>query len=172
MSPPPTQIDTIESDDFSALESWLAEGSHEPSMKRARKVASKRQTYTATSRGHCHEHFFSKRAGSWSDLGASPELNAALNSRGYGHPAVAQVDAWGAIAEGRPLLLAHPPGTGKTLAYLAPLAQRCAAWEAAEGPAAMCEARVVVVVPTHELAQQLVRQVRDGTATGTQARTS
>jgi ATP-dependent RNA helicase RhlE len=90
---------------------------------------------------------------SFSDLGLVPELLRALEGEGYTQPTPVQEQAIPLILGGRDLLAAAQTGTGKTAAFTLPLLQRLAA-TGAPGP------RVLVLVPTRELAAQVADSVR------------
>ncbi len=112
--------------------------------------------------------FFSPTHASWAQLGASAELQAALSAAGAARPSGIQARAWAALAPGAPtaaasphVLLADAAGAGKTLAYLAPLVAALRAAEAAGvARAAARSPHVVVLVPTAELAAQVLAVAR------------
>jgi ATP-dependent RNA helicase DDX18/HAS1 len=99
---------------------------------------------------------------SWSEAGADAALADALASLGFARPSNIQAAAFKALAsDAAHVALADQAGSGKTLAYLAPLVQALKARERATGQrAAPRRPRVVVVVPTAELAAQVVRVCR------------
>ncbi|MBL6752322.1 MAG: DEAD/DEAH box helicase, partial [Nevskia sp.] len=90
---------------------------------------------------------------SFSELGLVPELLRALEGEGYTQPTPVQTQAIPLILAGRDVLAAAQTGTGKTAAFTLPLLQRLAA-TGAPGP------RVLVLVPTRELAAQVAESVR------------
>jgi len=89
----------------------------------------------------------------FSELGILPALIAALERQGIVEPMPIQVEALPALMAGKDAYLTSETGTGKTLAYLLPLLSRI--------DTALAATQVVVVVPTHELAIQIQRQVCD-----------
>jgi superfamily II DNA/RNA helicase len=94
---------------------------------------------------------------SFSTLGVSARVVRALERRGMRAPfAVQQLVLPDALA-GLDVLAASPTGSGKTLAFGIPLIERVAA--ASGGPAAL------VLVPTRELASQVVEQLEPLAAT-------
>lgn len=105
---------------------------------------------------------------SWAALGAPAELVAALASVGAATPSKIQALAWTALApSSQPaaasphVLIADAAGSGKTLAYLAPLVARLRALEAAGGgQSAPLAPRCLILVPTSELAQQVLGVAR------------
>lgn len=89
----------------------------------------------------------------FSELGISAPLVAALNKQAVTTPTAIQALAIPAISGGRDVYIHSETGSGKTLAYLLPLvAQLDLKSEATQ---------VVVVAPTHELAIQIQRQSCD-----------
>ena len=156
---------------WSELDAWL-EGQHEsqpePRQRRAR--------WTATAAGHIHEHFHphNTRMREWAALGASERLVANLARLGYDRPSVAQSNAFAPIAAGENVLLADDHGAGKTLALVAPLVQKLWDWEEEFGRTGPGEVRALIIVPTNDLAQQILdlarevarRSIRASVATG------
>jgi ATP-dependent RNA helicase RhlE len=85
------------------------------------------------------------------ELGLSEELARACRDAGYAVPSPIQVQAIPAVLRGEDLLGLAPTGSGKTAAYALPLLQQLAA-----GPQrAFRRVRVLVLVPTRELAVQV-----------------
>jgi ATP-dependent RNA helicase DDX18/HAS1 len=108
---------------------------------------------------------------SWSELGASEEMCAALSAAGAARPSAIQASAWAALTALAPstphVLLADAAGSGKTLAYLAPLVAALRAGEAAGLPrAAPNSPHVLVLTPTAELAAQVLSVCRALSAGG------
>eukprot|EP00887_Chlorella_sp_A99_P006189 scaffold3.g6189.t1 len=109
--------------------------------------------------------FFS--SSSFAELGASPAVVEALAALGVRRPSHIQAAAYRALLSlpgggPRHVLLADHAGSGKTLAYLLPHLQLLAAEEAAAGRPATrprCP-RLLIVVPTAELAAQALRVCR------------
>lgn len=170
-----TPRDTVEEQEqelsWSELDAWL-EGQHEsqpePRQRRAR--------WTATAAGHIHEHFHphNTRMREWAALGASERLVDNLARLGYDRPSVAQSNSFAPIAAGENVLLADDHGAGKTLALVAPLVQKLWDWEEEFGRTGPGEVRALIIVPTNDLAQQILdlarevarRSIRASVATG------
>ncbi|HEX4871587.1 MAG TPA: DEAD/DEAH box helicase [Nevskiaceae bacterium] len=92
---------------------------------------------------------------SFQEMGLLPGLLSAIAREGYTTPTPIQARAVPAILSGRDLLAAAQTGTGKTAAFTLPLLQRLA-----QAPAASNAPRVLVLVPTRELAAQVQDSVR------------
>ncbi len=90
---------------------------------------------------------------SFSELGLAPELLRAIADEGYTQPTPIQKQAIPLVLEGRDLLAAAQTGTGKTAAFTLPILHKLAS-SGAPGP------RVLVLVPTRELAAQVAESVR------------
>jgi ATP-dependent RNA helicase RhlE len=86
-------------------------------------------------------------APSFADLGLRPELLTSLDRLGFAQPTDIQIAAIPAVLEGHDALIRAETGAGKTLAYGLPLLQRLAGTPQLP--------RVLVVVPTRELALQV-----------------
>lgn len=86
------------------------------------------------------------------ELGVAPILAQALEKEKITTPTKVQEQTFRAIADGKNALAQSCTGSGKTLAYLLPLMQRYMETENGN--------RVLIVVPTHELAVQVQRQVK------------
>jgi len=86
---------------------------------------------------------------SFSDLGLSPEILAAVEALGYTDPTPIQRDAIPHILEGRDVLGTAQTGTGKTAAFTLPMMQIMGTGDGR--PVAL------VISPTRELAQQIER---------------
>ena len=92
---------------------------------------------------------------SFSDLGLAPELLRAIADEGYTEPTPIQKQAIPLVLQGRDLLAAAQTGTGKTAAFTLPILQKLSTTtNGAPGP------RVLVLVPTRELAAQVAESVR------------
>ncbi len=87
----------------------------------------------------------------FSSLGLSPALLRALSARAYTAPTPIQAAAIPAVLQRRDVLGSAQTGSGKTLAFALPLLQQLAQ-APAEKPR---RARVLVLVPTRELAAQV-----------------
>jgi ATP-dependent RNA helicase RhlE len=88
---------------------------------------------------------------SFSSLGLSAELAQACLQAGYSVPSPIQVEAIPPLLRGQDLLALAPTGSGKTAAFALPLLQRLMA----ERPQGARRVRVLVLVPTRELAAQV-----------------
>jgi ATP-dependent RNA helicase DeaD len=89
-------------------------------------------------------------SGRFRDLGLGPKLVSVLEELGYEEPTPIQKDAIPPLLAGRDLVGQAATGTGKTAAFALPLLQRAFA-EAHKGK----QPRVLVLVPTRELAMQV-----------------
>lgn len=142
-------------EEWSPLDQWLQKGGAE---RKAGSTLEARAPWTVESAGHIHSHFFGR--GSFEQLGVSDPLCASLAACGYTQPSTAQVASFKVQAKGEDLVLAQPSGSGKTLAYLVPLLQRIAEAEAENGKTPPGGVRAIILVPTTDLAQQVVRLAR------------
>jgi len=113
----------------------------------------------------------------FSSTGLRPELLTAMAGKGYTQPTPVQAQAIPAVLQGRDVLACAPTGSGKTAAFALPLlqnllapAERLAGKQAGEwtgeraggpGHAPARLARVLVLVPTRELAIQVGATLRD-----------
>ena len=86
----------------------------------------------------------------FADLGLGPKLVSVLEELGYEEPTPIQKDAIPPLLAGRDLVGQAATGTGKTAAFALPLLQRALAT-----PGKGKEPRVLVLVPTRELAMQV-----------------
>jgi ATP-dependent RNA helicase RhlE len=91
-------------------------------------------------------------------LGLAPELLRAVAERGYEHPTPIQAEAIPLALAGRDLIGSAQTGTGKTAAFLLPILQRLAARHAERQAAPAL--RALVLVPTRELAEQVLESAR------------
>ena len=91
---------------------------------------------------------------SFSELGLAPELLRALETEGYTQPTPIQSKAIPLVIAGHDLLAAAQTGTGKTAAFTLPILHRMS------GTAPRPLPRVLVLVPTRELAAQVGESVR------------
>lgn len=95
------------------------------------------------------------RSMSFSDLGLAPALVQAAADLGFARPTPIQQEAIPSILAGRDLLATARTGTGKTAAYALPILHR---WlSTTGGPRRL---RVLVLVPTRELAAQICEVLR------------
>jgi ATP-dependent RNA helicase RhlE len=96
---------------------------------------------------------------SFDRLGLSAELLRAVRDLGYQTPTPIQLSAIPSVFGGRDLLAAAQTGTGKTAAFALPLLQRLSEEQAVpRGPRGP---RVLVLVPTRELAAQVGQSFED-----------
>lgn len=93
----------------------------------------------------------------FSQLGLSAPLLQALDALGYKEPTPVQAQAIPAVLAGRDLMAAAQTGTGKTAGFALPLLQRLS--ESEEPVASNC-IRALVLVPTRELAEQVMSSFR------------
>ena len=96
---------------------------------------------------------------SFDGLGLSPELLLAVSDEGYTTPTPVQAAAIPAVLDGRDVLAGAQTGTGKTAAFVLPIIQTLHATRR-DGGEKRHRVRVLVVVPTRELAIQVEESVR------------
>jgi ATP-dependent RNA helicase RhlE len=96
---------------------------------------------------------------SFDQLGLSAELLRAVQELGYVVPTPIQQRAIPAVHEGRDLLAAAQTGTGKTAAFALPLLQKLS--EEQPNPRGSRAPRLLVLVPTRELAAQVGQSFED-----------
>jgi ATP-dependent RNA helicase RhlE len=89
---------------------------------------------------------------SFAEIGVSRAVVSSLSERNITHPFAVQQLVIGDVLAGRDVLAKSPTGSGKTLAFGIPLADRIES--AGRRPAAL------VLVPTRELATQIVEEIR------------
>jgi ATP-dependent RNA helicase RhlE len=94
---------------------------------------------------------------SFAQLGLSPDLLRAVADSGYTEPTPVQREAIPFVLAGRDLLAGAQTGTGKTAAFVLPILQRL---NASPRPNGRRRVRVLVLVPTRELAMQVEESVR------------
>ncbi len=92
----------------------------------------------------------------FTSLGLSPALLRAVSVRGYLSPTAVQAAAIPAVLQGRDVLATAQTGSGKTAAFSLPLLQRLQQTPA-EKPRRL---RLLVLVPTRELAAQVGEEIR------------
>ena len=90
---------------------------------------------------------------SFADLGVSSAVARALSARGLTAPFPVQSAVIPDVLAGRDVLVRSPTGSGKTLAFGLPMVDRI------EADAPRCAG--LVLVPTRELAAQIVEELRD-----------
>jgi len=96
---------------------------------------------------------------SFDQLGLSADLLRAVQELGYVTPTPIQQRAIPAVHDGRDLLAAAQTGTGKTAAFALPLLQHLA--EEQPNPRGSRAPRLLVLVPTRELAAQVGQSFED-----------
>ena len=89
----------------------------------------------------------------FAELGLAAPLLDTLQALGYAAPTPVQEKAIPAILSGQDVLAAAQTGTGKTAGFALPLLHKLAAMEAPVGELGV---RVLVLVPTRELAEQVM----------------
>jgi len=92
---------------------------------------------------------------SFTSLGLSAALLQAIEDAGYITPTPVQRKAIPAVLSGRDVMAAAQTGTGKTAAFVLPLLQRLAGGQGVQAN----HIRALVLVPTRELAEQVVGTV-------------
>lgn len=96
---------------------------------------------------------------SFSSLGLTPEIAQAVTTGGYTTPTTIQQQAIPAVLRGRDIMASAQTGTGKTAAFTLPMLQRLAAPNSASTRGR--PVRGLILVPTRELAAQVMASVRD-----------
>ena len=90
----------------------------------------------------------------FTSLGLAPELLRAVAEEGYEQPTPIQLEAIPLALAGRDLIGSAQTGTGKTAAFMLPILQRLA--QRGARPAL----RALILVPTRELAEQVLQSAR------------
>ncbi|BBG93731.1 DEA(D/H)-box RNA helicase family protein [Prunus dulcis] len=99
--------------------------------------------------------FFSRK--SFRDLGCSDYMIECLRRQLFQRPSHIQAMAFAPVVEGKTSIIADQSGSGKTLAYLAPVIQRLREEELQGLSKPLSQSpRVVILVPTAELASQVL----------------
>jgi ATP-dependent RNA helicase RhlE len=93
-------------------------------------------------------------------LGLSPDLVAMVAEEGYETPTPVQTAAIPLVLEGRDVLAAAQTGTGKTAAFVLPILDRLRHHANTSFSPARHPTRVLILVPTRELAMQVDESVR------------
>ncbi len=93
-------------------------------------------------------------------LGLPAELLRAVAEEGYSEPTPIQDKAIPSVREGRDLLAAAQTGTGKTAAFALPILERLKASATGSFSPARHPVRVLVLLPTRELAMQVEESFR------------
>ncbi|XP_038978955.1 DEAD-box ATP-dependent RNA helicase 50 isoform X2 [Phoenix dactylifera] len=103
--------------------------------------------------------FFSRK--SFKDLGCTDVMIESLRGQMFLRPSHIQAMAYGPVLEGKSCIIADQSGSGKTLAYLAPIIQNLRQEEVLGlGKSLSRSPRVVILVPTAELASQVLNNCR------------
>ncbi len=97
----------------------------------------------------------------FTSLGLSEPILRAVSEQGYSTPTPIQLQAIPAVLAGGDLLAAAQTGTGKTAAFTLPLLQRLSQARPARNARGQVIPRVLVLVPTRELAAQVADNIRD-----------
>ena len=93
---------------------------------------------------------------SFKKLGLSPALLKSIQAKGYSNPSEIQQEAIPEILKGKDILAGAQTGTGKTAAFALPILHRLQNAESKRR-----RVRVLVLVPTRELASQVGESFRD-----------
>ncbi|KAF3611055.1 hypothetical protein DY000_02051262 [Brassica cretica] len=103
--------------------------------------------------------FFSRK--SFAEVGCSEGMMKALKENNFDRPAHIQALAFAPVVDGKSCIIADQSGSGKTLAYLVPVIQRLREEElqGLSKSSSGCP-RVIVLVPTAELASQVLANCR------------
>ncbi|KAF6133966.1 hypothetical protein GIB67_040730 [Kingdonia uniflora] len=103
--------------------------------------------------------FFSRK--SFKDLGCTDDVIEALRAQFFTRPSHIQAMAFDSVIEGKSCILADQSGSGKTLSYLVPVIQLLRQEELnGLGKSTPKSPRVVILVPTAELATQVLSNCR------------
>jgi ATP-dependent RNA helicase RhlE len=97
---------------------------------------------------------------SFESLGLSADLLQTVAEEGYHTPTPVQADAIPLVLQGRDLLAAAQTGTGKTAAFVLPILDRMRQHANTSFSPARHAVRVLILVPTRELAMQVDASVR------------
>ncbi|KAJ6313697.1 hypothetical protein OIU77_015060 [Salix suchowensis] len=109
-------------------------------------------------RGHENDFFSIK---SFRDLGCTDFMIESLKGQVFVRPSHIQAKAFAPVIDGKTCVIADQSGSGKTLAYLIPLIQRLRQEELQGlGQSSPQSPRVVILVPTAELASQVLNNCR------------
>ncbi|KAA3484133.1 DEAD-box ATP-dependent RNA helicase 50 isoform X1 [Gossypium australe] len=103
--------------------------------------------------------FFSRKT--FANLGCGEYMIKSLKQQLFLRPSHIQAKAFGPVIEGQSCIIADQSGSGKTLAYLAPLVQRLREEELqGVSKSSSGSPRAVIIVPTAELASQVLNSCR------------
>ncbi|CAA7405747.1 unnamed protein product [Spirodela intermedia] len=103
--------------------------------------------------------FFSRK--SFRELGCSDDMVECLSRQQFRHPSHIQALTYSHLLEGKSCIISDQSGSGKTLAYLAPTIQRLRQEELLGlRKSSSRSPRVLILVPTAELATQVLNNCR------------
>ncbi|GMI89835.1 hypothetical protein HRI_002652800 [Hibiscus trionum] len=103
--------------------------------------------------------FFSRNT--FANLGCSEYVIESLKQQHFLRPSHIQAKAFGPVIEGHSCIIADQSGSGKTLAYLTPVVQRLREEELqGVSKSSSGSPRAVIIVPTAELASQVLNSCR------------
>ncbi|KAK1318069.1 DEAD-box ATP-dependent RNA helicase 50 [Acorus calamus] len=149
----PTKADSSGMRDGSALKGWNDAGSMRDTGMHS--TGYSKQPRRITNDGG----FFSRK--SFKELGCSPDMISSLKGQLFLRPSHIQAMAYADVLEGKSCILADQSGSGKTLAYLAPIIQRMRQEELSGiSKSSSCSPRILILVPTAELASQVLKNCR------------
>ncbi|XP_008439020.2 DEAD-box ATP-dependent RNA helicase 50 [Cucumis melo] len=119
---------------------------YEPTERKQQKISSEKG-------------FYSRK--SFKDLGCSEYMIESLRRQNFIRPSQIQAKAFASVIEGKSCIISDQSGSGKTLAYLVPLIQRLRQ-EELEGvrKSSSKSPQIVIIVPTAELASQVLSNCR------------
>ncbi|XP_010486230.1 PREDICTED: DEAD-box ATP-dependent RNA helicase 50-like [Camelina sativa] len=109
--------------------------------------------------------FFSRKT--FAEIGCSQDMMKALKEQNFDRPAHIQALAFAPVIDGKSCIIAEQSGSGKTLSYLIPVIQRLRE-EELQGISKSSPGcpRVIVLVPTAELASQVLANCRSISKSG------
>lgn len=117
-----------------------------------------RSMQVSMQRGHGND-FFSRK--SFRDLGCTDFMIESLKGQVFVRPSHIQAMAFAPVIDGKSCIIADQSGSGKTMAYLIPLIQRLRQEELQGlGQSLSQSPRVLILVPTAELASQVLNNCR------------
>ncbi|XP_058075969.1 DEAD-box ATP-dependent RNA helicase 50 isoform X2 [Magnolia sinica] len=137
----------------SSLRGWSNSSSYQKTMVDLTYPSKQRKKMSADG------GFFSRK--SFKDLGCSEDMIESLRAQLFIRPSHIQAMAYVPVSKGKSCIIADQSGSGKTLAYLAPVIQRLRQ-EELQGlsKSSPRSPRVVILVPTTELASQVLNNCR------------
>lgn len=139
--------------DASSLRGWSNASSFQRSMMNSADTLTRHKKVSSDS------GFFSRK--SFKDLGCTDDMIESLRGQLFLRPSHIQALAYDPVTRGKSCIIADQSGSGKTLAYLAPIIQRLRQ-EELEGlsKSSSRNPRAVILVPTAELASQVLNNCR------------